>query len=89
MGETGPKERAWLAAGYAVLDDERARGPVLLLIGGGLPVAVLPSWGGGAIREAWIGYCALELTERRRGWPGMVARLGELGPAALETTGDG
>lgn len=70
----GAMEEAWRAAGCAVVESEHLPRPAVLLIAGRPPLAAVPSWGRGACREAWFGWCLVELAERRGGWAGVVAR---------------
>lgn len=70
--ECGAKERAWLASGYAVIEDDDMDRAEVLIIAGQVPIAVIPSWVKGPCREYMFGWCLAELLELRSGWLAVV-----------------
>lgn len=69
------KERAWLVAGFAVIEQERAN-PLLLLAEGERPVLVLPAGLDVECREMAFGWAYAEFAEQFGGWLFVVQRLG-------------
>lgn len=81
----GPKQRAWITAGYRYFFDDGLSFPEVFIADGHIPIAALPGFARGRGLEVMFGWCMADLREQRAGWLNMVSLLIELGtgmPAA-------
>lgn len=76
--DVGPKERAWVAAGYRFFFSDVLVFPVVLAPDDEVPLAGLPSFAKGRCLDMMFGWCMADLREQRGGWLAMVERLSEL-----------
>lgn len=84
-GSFGPKQRAWVAAGYRFFVDEDLIFPIVFASERETPIAALPSFARGQCLDMMFGWCMADLREQRAGWLGLVERLSELEAPAPAT----